>query len=275
MKCPHCKTFIPIEEIDPGEWVSCGKCNATVQVPDQQHAGAKLDTSDTFFEDRKAAHRSMFRTFRFQSLAVFGLVTVIVLLILGYALLQANARSKTIAEIRNLGGVVLYDFQFNDDLDRCDYTASPQKWVWLHGMFGDDFVADATAVDLGKSHAFLQSEQFGDQNLDAVEVPDFEPAIEDKQLAALYGLESLQLLSLSGQPVSDKGVKRLKHFNQLVYLDLSDTEVTDRCLGDLVYIGRLKYIDLRGTNVTSRGLSKLSRAMPKTEILGRRLLIVH
>ena len=275
MLCPHCNTFIPVEEIDPGEWVSCGNCHATVQVPDHEHADASLAAGDTFFEDRKTAQRHMFRTFRFQSLAVAGLVAFVIALILGYAAFQAKGRRDTFASIRDLGGVVLYDYQFNNELDRFDYSASPQKWVWLHNLLGDDFVSDATAVDLGRSHTFLQSEQFGDQDLSAVEVPDFAPAIDNKQLGALDSLAALQLLSLEGQPITDRGVKRLKHFDHLVFLDLSNTKITDHCLGDLVALSHLKYLDLRGTKVTSRGLSKLARAMPKTEVLGHRPLILH
>jgi hypothetical protein len=275
MLCPHCQTHIPTEGLDAQQWVTCGKCDATVQLPDDQHADASLATSDTFFEDRKVAHQQMFRSFRFQSFVVASLVTTVVLLILGYTGYRAKQRSDVVASIQELGGVVLYDYQFSSDHGRYKFAAEPQTAVWLTKKFGPNLVFDVTAIDLGRKHAFLQSERFGSQDLTGVDVPDFEPAVKDDQLKRLSSIESLQLLSLAGQPITDKGVRRLKHFERLVFLDLSDTKITDASVADLGAIRQLKFLDLRGTAITRAAFRKLERALPHTEILRGRAFVLH
>ena len=275
MLCPHCNTEIPTEGLDPGQWVTCGKCDATVQAPDVEHAAADVAAGDTFFEKRKAAQHQMFRSFRNQSIAVSGLVVTVAALIVGIAAYRAKGRSERTMAIREAGGIVLYDYQFNVSQGRYKFDATPGAWSWLADLFGPDFLYEVTAIDLGTDHELLESDRFGSPDLDDVDTPDFKASANDNTMKTLGEIESLQLLSVAGQPITNDGVRSIKHLSRLIYLDLRDTKITDKAGPSLAAIRTLKFVDLRGTKFTRAAFRELERLLPHTEILRGRAMIVH
>jgi hypothetical protein len=83
--------------------------------------------------------------------------------------------------------------------------------------------------------------------------------LRDDDLAALKELTDLQVLSLRGTLVTDKGAVHLKAFTKLRTLNLSTREglITDAALPHLKSLTDLEYLDFDRTGITDAGLEQL------------------
>jgi hypothetical protein len=89
----------------------------------------------------------------------------------------------------------------------------------------------------------------------------------DGSIAALRGLDRLEILSLSGNPITDKGLPLIaQQHPALEYLEIDCTDVSDGGLAALESLKKLKSVSLGGTLVTPEGLKKLQAARPGLEI---------
>jgi hypothetical protein len=91
--------------------------------------------------------------------------------------------------------------------------------------------------------------------------------LDDGCIAALRGLDRLEILSLSGNRITDKGLLLIaQQHPALEYLEIDCTDVSDAGLASLESLKKLKSVSLGGTLVTPEGLKKLQAARPGLEI---------
>jgi hypothetical protein len=89
----------------------------------------------------------------------------------------------------------------------------------------------------------------------------------DGCITPLRGLNRLEVLSLSGNRITDEGLATLaRQHPALEYLEIDCTDVTDAGLASLESLTRLKSVNLGGTLITPEGLKKLQAARPGLEI---------
>ena len=99
-----------------------------------------------------------------------------------------------------------------------------------------------------------------------VEVYWRDPALDEKQLAVLTGLGTVEKLELSGSPVTSEGLRHLAGLSKLYMLHLDGTQVGDDGLIHLSRLRGLSVLSLDHSQVTDAGLKQL-RKMPQLERL--------
>ena len=185
--------------------------------------------------------------------AFFVLVTVFSVW-LGVVVHRANEQKKAVEWVREIGGSVWYDYQYDADGSFIN-DAEPPGPKWLMQLLGAEYFQEVFTVDL-----------FDKQ------VSDLTPLVELKQLkdlglyntsasdlAPLAKLPNLRWLWLNGTQVSD--LTPLAKLTSLERLELNDTPVND--LRPLAKLTRLEYVSCRRSPVSDlaplRNLTNLDR----------------
>jgi hypothetical protein len=221
------------------------------------------------------------------------MVVVFVLsLLLGWRVNRAHTQREVVAAIRQSGGGVRYDYEFNGDEFLVD--AKPWAPAWLRRLIGDEYFQEVVEAHLGGLEVkqagpqaratalialkrldrlrriWLYSYGFADAELAHLKPLDRLQSLSlrhcdtftEESLAFLEGFHQLRELDLQGTPVRDAGLVHLRGLDQLEELDLSHTAITDAGLANLESFSRLRKLDL-GINydraqVGDAGVARLS-----------------
>jgi len=231
---------------------------------------------------------------RYSRFSVRGLI-VLVLVIgagLGWLVRSARIQREAVAAIWNAGGVVYYDWQWDEMYIP---KGNPRTPRWLADLIGFDYfdhaaavvscqnplsppkpAIDAVIVQVGSltrlQRLNLGYSSFSEAGLvhlkGLTNLSDLGLActqVTDVGLANLKGMTKLSELSLFRTQVTDAGLVHLKGMTNLNYLVLGSTLVTDAGLVHLKGLTKLTYLDLDCTQVTDaglvhlKGLTKLNR----------------
>jgi hypothetical protein len=153
---------------------------------------------------------------------------------------QTEAGKKSLAKIRQLGGLALELAQNDQHLD-VSYIQTDGKW-------SDEHLA--VLKDLkGLVHLNLRGQP-----------------VTDAQLAYLKPLTELTELHLEKTKITDKGLENLKGLVNLEYLNLYGTAVSDAGLANLEGMKKLKHLYVWQTKVTEAGAAKLKKAIPSADV---------
>ena len=174
------------------------------------------------------------RFFRY-SLRTLMLAVTVFCIWMAIATKQARDQRQAVEAIRELGGMVIYDYQLAG-------SEKPARPEWLGELIGDDYFARVVFV------RFLGT-----------------PAT-DADLVHLEGLRGLQGLSLLGTEVTDAGLAHVEAYTSLETLDLTLTDITDAGLVHLKHLTKLRKLGLSNTSVTDAGVDALRKALPDAEI---------
>jgi hypothetical protein len=153
---------------------------------------------------------------------------------------QSEAGKKSLARIRQLGGLALEVAQ-NDQHLEVSYLQVDGKWT-------DEPLA--LLKDLkGVVHLNLRGQP-----------------VTDEQLAHLKPLTELTHLHLERTKITDKGLESLKPLLNLEYLNLYGTAVSDAGLASLEGMKKLKKLYVWDTKVTAAGAEKLKKAIAGLDV---------
>jgi len=207
---------------------------------------------------------STFRRRWFQfSLASLFLLVVIVAVPCGWlkAKMDRKAKERTaVAEIRKVGGGVLYDWQFPEQKE-------PPGATWIRKLFGDEFLAKVALV------SYVGPEVTDDSLANLEVLADLEilsladTKITNASLVHLKTLTKLRVLVLYGTGVNGTGLVHLNKLTRLEELDLEKSKVTNDGLSNLTGLAGLKLLNLHNTDVTDAGVAELQKALPNCEII--------
>lgn len=156
---------------------------------------------------------------------------------------EARSREAAVAEIRGLGGYIVYE----DELDaQGNYLpcAAPELSgpAWLNALLGSEHFRNVNAI-------FLSGKPLNDDNL--------------RQLATLT---ELRILWLDGTEISDAGLAHLGSLQRLAGLRLSESRISDAGLDQLRGLAQLKWLAVQHTQVTTAGVAKLQASLPECVI---------
>ena len=163
---------------------------------------------------------------------------------LGPKAYQARRQQAVVAAIRQLGGKVAYDYEFNSKGEPSPNSESFRS-AWLHALVGDDCFGNVCEVSF---------EDMGNKPL------------TDADLKLLGGLTHLRTISLSGTEITDAGLEHLKGLTQLTQLDIDGTLVTDVGLQQLQDLKQLEVLSLSFTSITDAGLEHLRGLTKLTDL---------
>jgi hypothetical protein len=173
---------------------------------------------------------------------------------LGWIVHRAQVQHDSVAEIREAGGIVLYEWQFKNGLPTGNGT--PRASSWLEKRIGVDYFQNVTYVELPSSGSDRELVAIG--HLYRLETLTLDGAsVSDLGLSHLTGLTGLRSLSLAHTHVTDAGMVTLQSFRSLEDLDLSMTKITDAGLIHLRGLRNLSKLSLQMTGITDAGLVQL------------------
>jgi internalin A len=163
---------------------------------------------------------------------------------LGWTVNEARAQREAVAAIRDAGGGVWYDWQWDDGKTR--YDGSPIWPKWLIDRLGIDYFGHVVAV--------IMYERASDEIL--VPIGRLR-RLEYLDLSAQRGFASKARLRppRPGEPgVTDAGLVHLEGLRRLEHLCLSSTAITDAGLVHVKGLTRLRRLLLPGTAINGPGL---------------------
>jgi len=208
---------------------------------------------------------SLLSRWRFQfSVRSLVVLVVAVAVPLGWSVRKAERQRKAVEAIREAGGWVWYDYQFDKsgNLVRSAERPAPE---WLRKRVGIHFFTVVRTV--------ANYRPKGDEELEHIEalvslnVLDLNDAqITDAGLENLKGMKVLRLLWLRDTQITDCGLEQLKGLTELRRLHLWGTEVSDEGMEHLKGMTRLEWLELYDTHVTWRGVREIRQALPDCHI---------
>jgi Leucine-rich repeat (LRR) protein len=99
--------------------------------------------------------------------------------------------------------------------------------------------------------------------------------VTDLELSFVQGLNGLRYLTLPKSPITDRGLMYLVNLKNLHTLDLGGTAITDAGLEYMHHLTSLRNLYLDGTNVTEAGIQELVRALPRCQVISRKLRTIR
>jgi len=183
--------------------------------------------------------------FNLKTLLAGTMVVSVVFACLGVNLRRARDQMEAVTAIEKLGGMVNYDYQWDESAGYYDASRQPRGPSWLRKWLGGDFFDSVVAVNMvsggiGSASGILSLGKATDADLVHVE-----------------RLRKLKWLSLQRMKVTDDGLMHLNGLTNLESLLLGNTQVGDSGLVHLKKLNNLKQLDLRGTQLTNVGLMHL------------------
>ncbi len=166
--------------------------------------------------------------YRLWHLFVLTAVVAIVMGVLVVPVNRARQQRAAIEALRELGWVVT-----------CHPT--PSGPAWARKLFGDEMFLDAVAVDSP-------------------------PGAADDAMALLGYMPRLERAFISGEKVTDTGVRRLANLPKLKTVCLSGTSVGDEGVSHLGSLEDLEQLYLTHTQVTKEGVRQLEAMLPGCKI---------
>ena len=163
------------------------------------------------------------------SLRTFVVVITLFAAWLGYVSFRAREQQAAVARIKELGGIVQYDYQMPPSAE-----PSPPGWPWLRRLVGDEYFQDVAFVKLD------------------------ETSVSDADLPLISKLRRTKTLSLNRTDVSDEGLVSIRGMTELNYLGLMKTKVTSKGIRSLSLPRNGCILVLEGTSVGDEALSNLT-----------------
>jgi hypothetical protein len=206
------------------------------------------------------------RWFRFNLRSLLVLVTIACV---GFGWLGVKVRAKqrereAVKALRDLGGEVRYDYEFNSNWSEVENPTPPGP-EWLRELLGNDIFACAvsahcgpqtTDVDLRHLAAFGQ--------LRALYLG--ETQITDEGMVHLRGLNKLEWLSLPNIKITDAGMIHIAELSKLIFLYVNGTHMTNAGLVNLAALSELRWLCVRDTQVTDSGKEEIRKTLPNMTI---------
>jgi hypothetical protein len=226
------------------------------------------------------------------SLRTLMLLVLAVAAWLGWSIHKARQQRMAVASIKECGGSVRYDWEFDDDFGRPLRT----RWEphWLRRLVGVEHFQDIACVRLQYDPAKHRDDPLrhlegfsGLRELSLIGPGDTDqalwhirghtrlrflnllraPKLTDAGLSYIRGLTRLQGLSTSdAKQLTDAGVAHLAGLRNLKSLHLCDSKMTDVGLAHLKGLTNLEELGIDNTRVTDEGLEHLRR-LPKLKAL--------
>ena len=174
------------------------------------------------------------------SLRVLMLLILLAAVGLGWKVNRAHTQARAVARIKEAGGEVMYDYQF-DGTYPYKPNASPWAPAWLQRMIGDEYFQEVTSV------------QFGGKTTD----DQFAPVAElDRLLEFQLGPSMMGGRST----VTGSGLVHLRRLKSLRSVEIRGLRVTDGALVHLARLPHLKKLSLRDiTGITNAGMAHVGK----------------
>ena len=193
---------------------------------------------------------------RFVRFSVRGLIVLVLAVgvLLGWTVRSARIQREAVAAIKNAGGNVTYDWEWNNG--KSIPAGRPWGPQWLANLIGVDYFGHVTTVGLYQpinDSVIVQVARL--TSLQQLHLSGTSTSASG--LSHLKGLTNLWSLTIQSTPVTDAGLVQLEGLPNLSELYLDDAQVTDAELVHLKAFTKLSYLSLWGNDIDDAGLVQL------------------
>jgi Leucine-rich repeat (LRR) protein len=208
------------------------------------------------------------RWLRFSLRTFFVFVTLVCIWSAWYV--SRARRQKEAAEaVRNYGGWVYYDFQFNDDPQRPERVANESPWPsWLIDTFGVDMFHNVVEVNLVYNNDSGNREVTRNYSDEIIPILESFPSLRrlylqstqvtDGTMSHVSRLRKLDTFFVwDVEKLSDKGVGHLALLDRLSSIHISNSRIGDESLRIFSKLPRIERLSLQKNHFTDKGLRYL------------------
>lgn len=190
---------------------------------------------------------------------------------MGWLVSAARRQAEAVADVRKLGGWVLYDFEFDPTVRGTSRNPTAQSRVprWLLDRASLDLFHSVVHVNMvyNEVGGRLDNELTTDSIKQTLaRLPRLrqillkETQATDECLAAIGHLSRLErLYCWDAQNATDAGVAQLRHLRSLRYVHLSQSKITDESLRVFGQMPQLEGLCLQQNAFTDAGLAHLTK----------------
>jgi hypothetical protein len=210
--------------------------------------------------DRKPPRRWL--QFSLRAIVVFTVLVSIGLACLGNILVRVRRQRAAIARVEALGGQAVYDYQASR------VSKSPPGPEFVRTLVGEDAYANVESI------RFSYRKKFTDDDLAVLaEFPKLKKLdlsfadVDDKGLARIGTLRTLEFLYLRGINISDSSIVFLINLDELRLLNIEQTDVTDHGLEHLKSLNQLNRV-IVGPTITKDAAQRLKESLPNGFVEG-------
>ena len=184
-----------------------------------------------------------------------------------------NSVLPHVAGLQNLKHLNLSETFINDEgfavlapltsLEEVNVSATDVNGTFLEHLGSSGAKAKLTKIQAGRSNFGYQGFVFLKQFPSLTELYASGVSATDASMEGLQRMNSLAVLELEGNKITDLGIPQIAKCGGLRELSLQDNGgVTDRSLRQLARIKKLEKLNLNGTSCTVAGVQKLKSALP-------------
>jgi hypothetical protein len=190
----------------------------------------------------------------------------------------ARQQKQAVEAVREYGGWVYYDYEFDDDPQRPQRVTNESPWPsWLVDTFGVDMLHNIVEVNLvygddnGKRE---ETKNTSDEIIGHLEgFPNLRrlflhsTQVTDATMPHIAKLRKLEcLLIWKAEMVSDAGFSHLASLGRLKTLQISNAQLGDESLAIMGHLPQIESLSLQGNHFSNKGLSYLTQ-MPRLKSL--------
>jgi hypothetical protein len=201
------------------------------------------------------------------SLRALMFLILVAALWMGWRVNRAHTQARAVTRIKEAGGRILYDYQFDGTLPY-KLDASPSAPAWLRRMIGDEYFQEVTAVSLGDQTTDDQLVWLAE--FDQLIKVDFSEVDKDAEsgFGCLEGLKNLRMIGISGGEITDAGLAHLASLRHLETLYLFDARrITDAGMAHVGKMSTLRNLCLASnTAITDKGVAQIAKLRQLQEL---------
>lgn len=190
------------------------------------------------------------------SLATLLLAVALCALWFGTQAGRARAQKRAVTVLRQMGGWVLYDYQYPSGNRQPD--AEPWAPAWLRRLVGDDYFQTVVEVQLANSARITPEGLALLTDLPEIKhLYAFDAPIDDAAMAHVGKLTRLESFGIDHTRITATALRHLRRLTQLRWLDLSDTNIDDPSLVHLRGLVNLEDLRMSNCKISDAGLAYL------------------
>ena len=192
---------------------------------------------------------------------------------MGWYVMAARRQAAAVAEVRKLGGWILYDFEFDTSVPGTSRKPNAQSAIphWLLDRAGVDLFHSVVEVNMVYNHPASGGREDNRQTTDSikrilVKLPRLRQVLlkdaqgSDECLAVISRSPRIErLYCWDAENVTDAGVAHLRRLRKLKYVHLSNSKISDESLHVFGGMRQLEGLSLQQNSFTDRGLAYLAK----------------
>lgn len=178
------------------------------------------------------------------------------------------ARNECVSRVEAAGGHVTYQHQYGaSQWDDVPSQEPPQDPIWRQMLFGTGSRRRIHSIRFPNGEALDHAVLNKLRKLREVRGLFLQGTLaDDKAMAIVADLQTLETLVLNSTRVTDSGLSRIASLKRLKVLNIDGIDASDESLATIGVCRALEHVSCVDTHVTSKGIRRLRERLPKLHV---------